>query len=176
MLLPHRGRRQLKRSLFWSPTSHLQLPPDTPSPTMNGTNTSFFGLVRRATRSYFVYPCRRNCEGSNMPNYTGRQRKLSDAEIIERYRQGHGAETVGIAAGCSGSTVLAIVRAAGETVRQRGEGSTGKKIRLIFTDIVAIPARCRDLLFGTTFLYLIHVALPHCRFREHWSGICKYTS
>ena len=49
-----------------------------------------------------------------MPNYTGRQRKLSDAEIIERYRQGADAETVGIAAGCSGTTVLAIVRAAGE--------------------------------------------------------------
>ena len=45
-----------------------------------------------------------------MPNYTGRQRKLSDAEIIERYRQGVDAETVGIAAGCSGTTVLAIVR------------------------------------------------------------------
>ena len=30
-----------------------------------------------------------------MPNYTGRQRKLSDAEIIERYRQGVDAETVG---------------------------------------------------------------------------------
>jgi hypothetical protein len=52
-----------------------------------------------------------------MPNYTGRQRELSDAEIVELYRQGLDAETVGIAAGCSGSTVLAIVRAAGETVR-----------------------------------------------------------
>ena len=69
-----------------------------------------------------------------MPNYTGRQRKLSDAEIMELYRQGLDAETVGIAAGCSGSTVLAIVRAAGETVRQRGEGSTGKRKRLALSD------------------------------------------
>jgi hypothetical protein len=58
-----------------------------------------------------------------MPNYTGHQRKLSDVEIIERYRQGLDAETVRIAAGCSGTTVLAIIRAAGETVRQRGEGA-----------------------------------------------------
>ena len=69
-----------------------------------------------------------------MPNYTGRQRKLSDAEIIERYRQGLDAETVGIAAGCSGTTVLAIVRAAGETIRQRGKGSTGKRKRLALSD------------------------------------------
>ena len=69
-----------------------------------------------------------------MPNYTGRQRKLSDAEIIERYRQGADAETVGIAAGCSGTTVLAIVRAAGETIRQRGKGSTGKRKRLALSD------------------------------------------
>jgi DNA-binding Lrp family transcriptional regulator len=69
-----------------------------------------------------------------MPNYTGRQRKLSDAEIIERYRQGVDAETVGIAAGCSGTTVLAIVRAAGETIRQRGKGSIGKRKRLALSD------------------------------------------
>jgi hypothetical protein len=69
-----------------------------------------------------------------MPNYTARQRKLSDAEIIERYRQGVDAETVGIAAGCSGTTVLVIVRAAGETIRQRGKGSTGKRKRLALSD------------------------------------------
>jgi hypothetical protein len=101
---------------------------------MNGMKASFFGLVRQTTRSYLVYPRRRNCEGSNMPNYTGRQRKLSDVEIIERYRQGLDAETVGIAAGCSGTTVLAIVRAAGETIRQRGKGSTGKRKRLALSD------------------------------------------
>ena len=69
-----------------------------------------------------------------MPNYTGRQRTLSDAEIVELYRQGLDAETVGIAAGCSGTTVLAIVRAAGETIRQRGKGSTSKRKRLALSD------------------------------------------
>ncbi len=69
-----------------------------------------------------------------MPNYTGRQRMLSDAEIVELYRQGLDAETVGIAAGCSGTTVLAIVRAAGEPIRQRGKGSTGKRKRLALSD------------------------------------------
>ena len=29
-----------------------------------------------------------------MPNYTARQRKLSDAEIVELYRQGRDAETI----------------------------------------------------------------------------------
>src|SRR5688572_32451054 len=69
-----------------------------------------------------------------MPNYTGRQRKLSDAEIVELYRQALDAETVGIAARYSGSTVLAIVRAAGEPIRQRGKGSTGKRKRLALSD------------------------------------------
>jgi|SRR3954452_8445386 hypothetical protein len=68
------------------------------------------------------------------PSQTGRQRKLSDAEIIERYLQGADAETVGIAAGCSGTTVVVIVRAAGETIRQRGKGSTGKCKRLALSD------------------------------------------
>ena len=59
-----------------------------------------------------------------MPNYTARQRKLSDAEIVELYRQGLDAETVGIAAGCSGSTVLAIVRA--ELWRKLGDDEVKK--------------------------------------------------
>jgi DNA invertase Pin-like site-specific DNA recombinase len=62
-----------------------------------------------------------------MPSYTGRRRKLGDAEIVELYRQGLDAETVGIAAGCSGTTVLAIVRAAGERVRRPGKGKAGKR-------------------------------------------------
>ena len=69
-----------------------------------------------------------------MPNYTGRQRTLSYAEIVELYRQGLDAETVGIAAGCSGTTVLVIVRAAGEPIRQRGKGSIGKRKRLALSD------------------------------------------
>jgi DNA invertase Pin-like site-specific DNA recombinase len=69
-----------------------------------------------------------------MPNYTGRRRTLSDAEIVELYRKGLDAETVGIAAGCSGTTVLVIVRAAGEPIRQRGKGSTGKRKPIALSD------------------------------------------
>jgi hypothetical protein len=69
-----------------------------------------------------------------MPNYTGRRRTLSDAEIVELYRQGLDAETVGIAAGCSGTTVLVIVRAAGEPIRQRGKGSTGRRKPIALSD------------------------------------------
>jgi hypothetical protein len=69
-----------------------------------------------------------------MPNYTGRQRTLSDTEIVELYQQGLDAETVGITAGCSGTTVLAIVRAAGEPIRQHGKGSPSKRKRLALSD------------------------------------------
>ena len=69
-----------------------------------------------------------------MPNYTGRQRTLSDVEIVELYRQGLDAETIGIAAGCSGTSVLVIVRAAGEPIRQRGKGSTGKRKPIALSD------------------------------------------
>ena len=51
-----------------------------------------------------------------------------------RYGQGHDVETLGTAAGCSGSTVLAIIRATGEIVRQRGESSTGKRKQLALSD------------------------------------------
>jgi hypothetical protein len=69
-----------------------------------------------------------------MPNYTGRQRRLSDTEIVELYRQDLDGESIGIAAGCSGTTVLAIVRAAGVPIRQRGKGSTGRRKQLALSD------------------------------------------
>jgi DNA-binding CsgD family transcriptional regulator len=57
-----------------------------------------------------------------MPSYVrGRGgRKLSDAEIIRLYVSGRDADAIGFDAGCSSTTVLNLVRAAGETVRPSG--------------------------------------------------------
>jgi DNA-binding CsgD family transcriptional regulator len=58
-----------------------------------------------------------------MPTYVrGRgSRSLTDAEIIQAYVQGEDADSIGIRAGCSGTTVRDLVRAAGEVVRGRGK-------------------------------------------------------
>lgn len=50
----------------------------------------------------------------------GRTRKLSDAEIVAAYVGGRDSDTVSYMAGCSGTTVIALVRAAGGTVRSPG--------------------------------------------------------
>lgn len=52
--------------------------------------------------------------------YTGRPRKMTDAEIVEKYAELGDAITVGILAGCSPTTVTTIVRRHGGVVRPRG--------------------------------------------------------
>jgi hypothetical protein len=49
-------------------------------------------------------------------------RLVSDAEIVALYASGLDADTIGYRAGCCGTTVLAIVRASGGTVRSPGAG------------------------------------------------------
>lgn len=56
-------------------------------------------------------------------------RRLSDDEIIKLYvEEGHDAESIAFDAGCSGTTVLTIVRAAGHTVRKGGRGVPRKRL------------------------------------------------
>jgi hypothetical protein len=52
--------------------------------------------------------------------FCGRPRKLTDAEIVEKYAELGDAITVGILAGCSPTTVAKIVRRAGGVVGPRG--------------------------------------------------------
>lgn len=60
-----------------------------------------------------------------MPSYIQgrRRRKLDDAEIIKLYVSGQDADSIGFEAGCSGTTVLSLVRAAGHPVRRAGRGA-----------------------------------------------------
>lgn len=57
-----------------------------------------------------------------MPSYVrgANNRLLSDAEIVRLYVSGRDADSIGFDAGCSGSTVLNIVRAAGHEIRRSG--------------------------------------------------------
>jgi len=68
-----------------------------------------------------------------MPSYVrGRAaRSLTDAEIIAAYVRGEDGDTIGMRAGCSGTTVREIVRNAGEVVR--GRGARPRK-KLLLTD------------------------------------------
>lgn len=52
--------------------------------------------------------------------FTGRPRKLSDPEICAKYYELKDAVTVGFIAGCSETTVTAIVRRMGGAVQPRG--------------------------------------------------------
>lgn len=65
-------------------------------------------------------------------------RRLSDAEIVQLYRETQSSVDVSLAAGCSADTVLDIVRAAGEPVRPIGGGNKGryKAYRLSDAEIV----------------------------------------
>jgi hypothetical protein len=47
-------------------------------------------------------------------------RLLSDTEIADQYASGVDSDTIGLRAGCSGTTILKIVRALGGEVRGRG--------------------------------------------------------
>lgn len=60
-------------------------------------------------------------------------RRLSDAEIIERYRRLQSAYDVSLEAGCSSDTVLKLLRAAGEPVRKKG-GVRGRHKTYALTD------------------------------------------
>ena len=65
-----------------------------------------------------------------MPSYVrGRQqRRVTDAEIIRLYVDaGMDADAIGFQAGCSGTTVLNIVRAAGHPIRNPGRGAPRAK-------------------------------------------------
>lgn len=58
-----------------------------------------------------------------------RRRHLSDDEIIKRYvEDGADAESIAFDARCSGTTVLAIVRAAGHEIRKGGRGAPRKRL------------------------------------------------
>lgn len=55
-------------------------------------------------------------------------RQLSDEEIVRLYvEEGLSSTDIGLTAGCSGNTVLALVRKAGCPVRGRGRGPTGRQ-------------------------------------------------
>lgn len=57
-----------------------------------------------------------------MPSYVrgeGR-RTLADDEIIRLYLSGIDSDTIGYRANCSGTTVIALVRAAGHEIRKKG--------------------------------------------------------
>lgn len=60
---------------------------------------------------------------------------LTDEQIAELYASGLDADTIGYRAGCSGSTILAIVRASGGTVRSPGS-KPDKPLKLSAEDLV----------------------------------------
>lgn len=70
---------------------------------------------------------------SSPTRYTGRQRRLSNEEIVALYAELKDSNAVGDRAGCSGPTVLGIVRAAGVQVPPPG-GPTGRRVRLAIGD------------------------------------------
>lgn len=72
-----------------------------------------------------------------MPSYRrGRpaSRLIPDDKIVELYASGLDADTVGYRAGCCGTTVLAVVRASGGTVRPPGS-NPGKPLKLSAAEI-----------------------------------------
>lgn len=74
-----------------------------------------------------------------MPSYIQgrRSRKLDDAEVIKLYvEDGLDAETIGFRAGCSGTTILNIIRAAGHPVRNAGRGAPRNR-RISDDEIIA---------------------------------------
>jgi DNA-binding CsgD family transcriptional regulator len=70
---------------------------------------------------------------SDPMRYTTRQRSLSDDEIVSLYRELLDSDAVGARAGCSGMTVLSIVRRAGLPVMPRG-GRPGRRAPLALAD------------------------------------------
>lgn len=66
----------------------------------------------------------------------GRVRTLSDAEIVRLYVEGLDSESVGARANANPTTVLNLVRAAGETVRSRGKAPPEKDLAIPAAEIV----------------------------------------
>lgn len=58
-------------------------------------------------------------------------RTLSDEEIVALYASGTDSDSIGFRAGCSGTTVLKIVRDAGEPIRAAGGRPA---VKLLLTD------------------------------------------
>lgn len=60
---------------------------------------------------------------------------IPDEQIAEMYASGLDADSIGYRAGCSGSTILAIVRSLGGTVRPPGS-NPGKPLRVSAEELV----------------------------------------
>lgn len=67
-----------------------------------------------------------------MPSYVRGQgrRSLTDEQVIHLYLSGLDSDSIGYRANCSGTTVIAIVRAAGHEIRKKG----GRRHSLIMSD------------------------------------------
>jgi DNA-binding CsgD family transcriptional regulator len=74
-----------------------------------------------------------------MPSYVrGRERRtLSDLDIVRLYVEGLDSDSIAMRAGCSGATVLEIVRNAGETIRKPGARNR-KKLKLTDAEILIL--------------------------------------
>lgn len=78
------------------------------------------------------------CPVPNMVSFVrGRTagRTLSDAEIVRLYVAGEDSTTVAFKANCDSTTVLNLVRQAGETVRRSGGRRTTNKLKLTEAEI-----------------------------------------
>lgn len=64
----------------------------------------------------------------------GRRQRLTDEEIVRLYAELGDSDRVGYLAGCSGTTVLNRVRAAGGTVLRPGHSRTRPRLKLPLTD------------------------------------------
>ena len=64
------------------------------------------------------------------PTYTGRRRRLTDAEVVARYQELRDSYTVGLEAGLDAAKVLEIVRAAGVEVNRPNQRATRKRFKL----------------------------------------------
>lgn len=67
----------------------------------------------------------------------GAGRSLPDAEILRLYAAGVDSETVGFRAGCSGGTVIKVVRRLGGTVRGRAGRPADHQRKLSDHEIIA---------------------------------------
>jgi hypothetical protein len=64
----------------------------------------------------------------------GRRQTLSDEEIVRLYAELGDSDRVGYMAGCSGTTVLNRVRAAGQPVLKPGHSRTKARLKLLLSE------------------------------------------